>query len=72
MKLLKKISLVYLLQIFAVILLFGYTDSTSEPAINKNSVIRINKTHTIKTDEDSIINSKSNSDAEMISVGTKH
>jgi hypothetical protein len=58
MKAFKKISLVYLLQIFAVVLLFGYTDSPtfSESAKNSSkggSAVKVNKMAQIKPVPDS-------------------
>ena len=57
MKALKKISLVYTLQIFAVILIFGYTDSSSGGETkkiipNSTSTIEMSKNSTIKTAHD--------------------
>jgi hypothetical protein len=63
MKLLKKISLAYVLQIFAVILLFGYAVSsplnkTKEAVTNGIMPLNINKKSPVKTDEDSILTGK--------------
>ena len=60
MKILKKISLVYVLQIFAVILLFGYAGSTSENETKEvvtDGIIplKINKQSPVKPNEDSIL-----------------
>jgi hypothetical protein len=60
MKILKKISLVYVLQIFAVILLFGY--AVASPANKTNEVVtegivpaEFNKQPAVKTGKDSIL-----------------
>jgi hypothetical protein len=65
MKIFKKISLVYALQIFAVILLFGYVGSTSENK-TKDTVTdgitpsEFNKQSLIKTDKDTVMTEKIN------------
>ena len=65
MKIFKKISLVYTLQIFAVILLFGYVGSASEnktkdPAANGIKPFELNKQPLIKTDKDTAATEKIN------------
>lgn len=59
MKTFKKISFVYLLQVFAVVLIFGYTDSSAGKETKKtltdvNAPEKISKTGLIKTHKDSI------------------
>ena len=65
MKILKKISLVYTLQIFAVILLFGYVGSASENKTKDASTdgivpFEFNKQLLIKTDKDTVSTEKIN------------
>jgi hypothetical protein len=65
MKLLKKISLVYLLQIFAVILLFGYAVSspankTKEAITDGIMPLEINKVSLVKAEKDSLLPVKLN------------
>ena len=60
MKILKKISLVYTLQIFAVILIFGYTDPASKieaKAAVTDGIMPLGfyKQSLIKTDKDSVL-----------------
>jgi hypothetical protein len=60
MKIFKKISLVYALQIFAVVLLFGYTGSLSESKTKEvvtHGIVspEFNKQPLIKTDKDSVL-----------------
>jgi hypothetical protein len=59
MKIFKKISLVYALQIFAVVLLFGYTGSLSESKTKELTHGTVppefNKQPLIKTDKDSVL-----------------
>jgi hypothetical protein len=59
MKILKKISMAYTLQVFAVILLFGYAvalpvNKTKEPVIDGIVPLEINKLPTVNADHDSI------------------
>ena len=59
-KVFKKISLVYTLQIFAVILIFGYTDSASKneaKAAVTDGIMPLGfyKQSTIKTNKDSVL-----------------
>ena len=60
MKIFKKISLVYTLQIFAVILLFGYTESPSKnetKAVITDGIMPLGfyNQSLIKTDKDSVL-----------------
>jgi hypothetical protein len=63
MKTLKKISLVYALQIFAVLLLFGNTGSSSESKMKEavtNGIVplKFTKQPLLKTDKDSVLAGK--------------
>jgi hypothetical protein len=65
MKALKKISLVYFLQIIAVVLLFSYRDAS--PANEKNDLLmdkvfpgQINKPNAVNNLTDSLVSSKIN------------
>jgi hypothetical protein len=63
MKILKKISLVYALQVFAVVLLFGYAVSspvnkTNEAITDGIMPLKTIKQWPVKTDEDSILTGK--------------
>lgn len=61
MKAFKKISLVYLLQIFAVILIFGYqrpSSATNEPLTGKVSTTDINKNPAGKPERNLLLTEK--------------
>jgi uncharacterized protein (UPF0333 family) len=65
MKILKKISLAYVLQILAVVLLFGF--AISSPAIKKRESVtegimplKLNNQSPAKSDEDSVFTGKIN------------
>lgn len=65
MKILKKISVVYVLQVFAVILLFGYAvaspvKKTKEAETEVTMPLKLNKQSPFKTGDDSIPTVKMN------------
>lgn len=65
MKLLKKISLVYTLQIFAVVLIFGYKDALpvnkpDERGVKNASSFEMGKLVSLKSLSDSLLSNKIN------------